>query len=358
MSDSGGGFGRRGVDPTLMSRPDDWVKLEAQFWIHTAEDEFLAPIRRYFPTEWTQPGSGVKAVWVSGYRIEGLVQKTFGRSATTIDVLGLRILLASRDVSWVETANMRPEATEDAGIQVIGEPSQGLLKRSNHVLLLIPVREDPSVDVDVDFYRSKIFVVLGLIRGLLGRNIAVDHLFDNTHMLEDGKTFVFPGAVDNPKWYGPPDISNQTLLRLRQAGSRIESLSEQLMNRVELSLRWFGQSFESTGVDAFIKLWIALETLAMERDARVRPVVECLAQAYGITYEQATQRFQVGRLQEIRHRIVHQGEQTSIATAVMLYLESIYLDVLDQKLNLANLRRAEKMLAGKASGVLTHLGVR
>jgi hypothetical protein len=112
-----------------------------------------------------------------------------------------------------------------------------------------------------------------------------------------------------------------------------------------LALHWFHLAMRDRGVDAFLKRWIALETLAMPDGTNIRPVNEALASAYGISYEEARDTYAVGRLAGLRARIVHHGEPLPIHSKLELYFDAVFYDVLMQLLGEPCDGRAASVLA-------------
>lgn len=88
-------------------------------------------------------------------------------------------------------------------------------------------------------------------------------------------------------------------------------------------MRWYTGALGDHGVDAYLKLWIALEILAM------------LSTEFGL-----------------RSRIVHKGWAAGLDGFLLDYLEAVVGDVLCAALNQPCLRKAEP-LAGKARELLT-----
>jgi hypothetical protein len=121
----------------------------------------------------------------------------------------------------------------------------------------------------------------------------------------------------------------------------MESLGPDVARRLRLANRWFVSAVHSGGgIDAFLKYWIALETLAMPDTTDVRPINELLARSYDVTPSEAAQRFGVGRLFGLRSRIVHDGQIVSVSGLLLGYIEAIFFDTLAAALQLAPEHRA------------------
>ncbi|MBD0325807.1 MAG: hypothetical protein ICV68_05215, partial [Pyrinomonadaceae bacterium] len=114
---------------------------------------------------------------------------------------------------------------------------------------------------------------------------------------------------------------------------------------IKLSLRWFESAlYGKGGIDAYLKYWFAIETLGMPSTTNIRPLVESLSRAYGISHEEAQQKFSIGRLFGLRSRIVHEGQIISVHQNLTKYIEALYVDVLLEHLGLASEHRAEDVI--------------
>ena len=306
------------------------------------------------PRDWFSPQSPLKALWVTALEIRGIGGTPF-INRRRINVIGGRILLGSGEVHFVDVSKVHPEPDVHGDLHIDEDDLGKVAVRGNYALVVFPVVEDPrDDDLEPERYWAKTEVAIGLGRGVLGRNFGWSRLFENCYDLRTGHTYVYSEFLPNSNWHGPPDVSNQARARVQAAGAALEGMNPDERGRVELSLRWYNQSLAGHGVDSFLRLWIAIETLAMER-GKVRPLTQALAGAYAIPLEAAYQKFAVHRLQEVRHRVVHEGSQDAVALVIMLYLEALYLDVLEFKLGLPNARRALAALDGVARNVMDHV---
>lgn len=96
------------------------------------------------------------------------------------------------------------------------------------------------------------------------------------------------------------------ILILEALSKSILSLPEDEQGRYRLSFRWFAQSLTHSGVDAFLELWIAFESLLM-KTTNIKPINELLSAMYSIPLQVVQKDFMVGRLQSFRSKIVHRG---------------------------------------------------
>ena len=82
--------------------------------------------------------------------------------------------------------------------------------------------------------------------------------------------------------------------------------------------------FGDVGVDAVLKYWIAIETLAIS----VKGMNQILSNCYNISVQEARERFLMGRLHGFRSNIVHQGQIPRNPSMVIGYMETLYSDIL------------------------------
>ena len=113
----------------------------------------------------------------------------------------------------------------------------------------------------------------------------------------------------------------------------MEASSER--ERIALSLRWYEEATRDDGVDVLLKLWFALETLAMPDTTDIRPIRDGLASIYGTSPADAGQRYGISRIFGLRSRIVHEGLRIEVPPLLLAYIRAVYVDLLVAKLGFA-----------------------
>jgi hypothetical protein len=93
---------------------------------------------------------------------------------------------------------------------------------------------------------------------------------------------------------------------------------------------------EIKGVFAFLKCWIAIETLAMPDGTNIRPAILTLAAAYNMSEAEARDFFAIGRLFSLRGDIVHRGLTPRMDQYLLAYIEGVYVDLLAQVLGVGS----------------------
>ena len=195
-------------------------------------------------------------------------------------------------------------------------------------LLVVVPHDTDGVQSDEDLTQARLDELEGLLTGFGGRAMVYQRLFDNLVHLGTGQITLYFSAVDNPAWYDPPELASAKLDTLAQLEIARAAAAPTLRSRINLSLRWLAYAGRDRGVDAFIKYWVAIETLAMPDTTNVRHANELLASAYGIPLDDVVRRFCLGRMQGIRSAIVHDGSRVQVPGEVAKFLEATYFDLL------------------------------
>jgi hypothetical protein len=142
----------------------------------------------------------------------------------------------------------------------------GVVERQTEVgpltVIATPSRID-GADVVEQTYRERTQTAVGLLLAWEGRNIVHGPLFEmNVAVTSNQVTAVSP-TLDNPLTFPAPNLSSARLTALEGAARAVETLASDVRARVELSLRWYEPGMYSSGIDSFLRLWIAIETLCM-----------------------------------------------------------------------------------------------
>lgn len=304
------------------------------------------------PNGWFQD-RGKSSIWLSSFRVARVVaEQALSSGHQVVDLGDVRAVILFGQFSYFDpgrwTVNLpgTPEPTlvefrsEGAGLQ---QTPKGVW-----LLLLTPYDVDgrPGDEVEV---RRRIESAAGLLAAFGGFNLVYEAGPENIYAADGGRATSASPALINPYTQPVPDVSEPYLARIANVSERIRGLPPADGNRVTLALHWFHLAMHDRGVDAFLKRWIALEVLCMPDGANVRPVSEALAAAYGVTYEEARDTYRIGRLADLRARIVHDGEPLPIHSKLELYFDAVFYDALMQLLGEPCDRRAANVLATEAA---------
>lgn len=298
------------------------------------------------PASWfTQPEQS--SLWVTAYRVQRVPVAAVALKPRILDLDGVRVLFGFGSLKYWDAAQAKIEMVDEAQYQVVGTPEMRKTPTGVYALLLTPFDVDGVKGNEV-LTRQRISESAAFLAAFHGRNIIYEHLFDNIIGMGKNTTTTFSRTSEDPMWFERPDLADQRLAVMRLAWKTMASLPDPDRQRIRLSLRWFVAAMQDEEVDSFLKYWIALEILAMGGTTDVRRLNESLARAYQIPYNEAAQRFAVGRLFGLRSQIVHEGRLTPIHGNLLKYLEALYIDLLFAQIKLPNERRAFG-LAGDSS---------
>ena len=197
--------------------------------------------------------------------------------------------------------------------------------------------------------RLRVSELAGLFAVFCGRNAVFEHVFDNEVRAHGQGTTVSSPVAENPGVFPRPDLGRKRYDLLMKATAAIDRAPNALRNRITLSLHWYHLALRSSGIDAFLKAWIALEILAMPDGTNIRRINESLSRAYGEPLEEATRKYSVGKLFNLRSRIVHNGELVSVHYLIEAYVQAIFSDVLCETLQVPTQGDTDALLTARGS---------
>lgn len=298
------------------------------------------------PSWWFKALQG-SSVWITGYRVLRTPKECFSSGPKMIDLAlaQVRAIVLHGTVTYMDASEARIEIIEDDRWRLDPSKTRERVAPEGVYLLLLAPHQINGSAANEAVTREHLGVAAGLLAAFNGRNMVYEHLFDNIIEMADERTSAFTPVVDNPFWFAPPDVSDSRLDTISKADRAIAALPQSDRNRLCLSLRWFGSAIHDDGVDAYLKYWIALETLGMRNTTDIRPLEENLSRAYNLSLEEVHKRFWVGRLFGLRCRIVHDGQIVPIHGRLSRYMEALYADILHVSLGLPCEQRAGKMMA-------------
>ncbi len=284
------------------------------------------------------------SVWVRGYWSRPVLAGDLPRQRVEFNLPNAVAFLNQGSITYAfaERPDIEPTETRDARLRTPKRYELVTSPVGTYLLVLVPHKID-GVENREESTEARLDELEGLFVGYSGRAMVYRRLFDNVLQLGTGQITIYFGAVDNPAWYAPPGLDINELSSLTAVEEARRAAEPSLRFRLDLSLRWLAFAARDQGVDAFLKYWVAIETLSMP-DAHVRPANKLLARAYGILLDDATQRFCLGRIQGIRGAIVHKGRRIEIPGEVTKYLEGLHFDLLSAVLETSCLRRALPLL--------------
>jgi hypothetical protein len=282
------------------------------------------------------------SVWLACYRVIGVQTDELASLPKIIDLNDVRAIILHGTLPFYKSPQLIVDDYRNLKIDFNQSELKCETKLGTYLLFLLPFKVD-GIDGDEVLSEYKVSIAASLFAALNGRNMVYEHVFDNIILL-NGTVSIDSSPILNPQWHKKPDISDKNLDIISTASKYILKLSEPEKNRVELSLRWFWSAIYDDGTDAYLKYWIACETLGMPDTTDITALNKILERAYNMDYNQVVRDFKIGKLFGLRAKIVHEGKMIPIHGQLLKYLETLYVDILFYKLDIPNERRAEKIL--------------
>jgi len=308
------------------------------------EDDNKLELVKFVPHEWaTLSPDGT--VWLTLYRAHAVDLSQFGQIVEVVDLtsMGVRVICIFGALEYPDTREVSCQF-EASGLPKWDTSKANLTCKSNglHLAFMTPFTA-PVISFDRRREQEHVSAAVALFAAFCGRLIVFEHLADLEFSVVTGRMSPYTRGFEHPGWNQSPEVRKERFGAIRKAANSFGEFTDLEKHKIHLSLRWFGMAQASVGVDAFLKYWIALETLAM-RDTKVRPINDILSKCYKISAQQSVSRFHVGKLFGLRGEIVHKGMIKRIDPNVIKYLEAIYLDVLLYKLGIPCEERAASFL--------------
>lgn len=294
------------------------------------------------------------SVWLSGYRMMRLSKKDFIAGPKIIDLVDSRLMFVYGKINYLNSDAATPRFTNE-GNPVLNTANLKTSTEEGAYLIVILRNKNNGVEEDERKIRERISDTIGLVIAFNGRNMAYEHIFDYVVDLAGYEQSVIGRVATVPRGYPLPNISSSQLLRIQNADEKIQSLDIHTQNRIRLSLRWFESAIYDEDKDAFLKSWIALETLAMPDTTNIKPINEHLSTIYNLSIEEARETFHVGRLYNLRSRIVHNGENLAVKVYLLEFIFALYVDLLFSIIGLPSEKRALAIIKSGKFNINKHL---
>jgi hypothetical protein len=170
---------------------------------------------------------------------------------------------------------------------------------------------------------QKLQAARGFLTLIEGENSHYWHLTD--------RIFHFPKENDSVlgKSYKSPEskIAFNKGIQIDDFSKKVESLDENIQNRIHLAMRWLdGAKHEQNSLDEFLKLWFAIETLIMPDTSNIKPIKDFLQSAYSLDSNTISYTFNIGKIFNLRSKIVHEGKNIGIHSQLIEYLKGLVYD--------------------------------
>jgi len=295
-------------------------------------------IKQITPVDWfNNPNNS--SVWLSGYKMFRLTIQDFVLGPKILDLDNARIIMTYGRISYLDSASATPQSTNDGKFKINTSDLEKVTPEGPYLIIILPFDKD-GVQGNERITQDRIKDIVGLLIAFNDQNMAFERLFDYVINLDGKEKSVIGEVITVPTGMPKPNLSNEQLLRIQNADQKIDSLDLPTQHRIRLSLRWFEAARHDDDIDAFLKCWIAIETIAMPDTTNIKPINDLLSQIYDFSNEAVGETFHIGRLFNARGRIVHGGEQFRVSIYLILFMQAIYIDVLFKVLGLQSEKRA------------------
>jgi hypothetical protein len=269
--------------------------------------------------------------WVTGYQIccpEALELK----QGHSFDLEQVRVLIFKGEINYPKIKGAPIVRVRDNRLCIEGVKYDHLTESTTWLLILQPYIVDGE-EREEYLVKRKAGSIAALYVAINGFNMAYTRVFDFQSTLSGEVSCASPTFI-NPGAFPLPDLSEKRLQSIHMVGQAIDGLDTGEKRRVEIALHWFESGLRSQGLDAFIKLWVAIETLAMPDGSNIKPLNQRLADLYGMSLSEASTKFGVGIIFGLRSRILHGGEDLAINQSLSQYMEALFFDIILSVLNL------------------------
>jgi hypothetical protein len=296
---------------------------------------------------WYQDASRGTA-WVRGYTVQRVPSPDSPLDEGTalidplIDLHDTRAAIVHGQVEYWPNDSVTFSFDYNGNLRAEGE-LQPVRAPGGTYLLLLTAHDKGDGLQDEPATVARLDAAAGLLVANFGGNVVYEHLYDNIIHLNQDRVELATPAVVNPMSMRAPDLADPSIQRACDMARLIDQHEQH--GRFKLALRWYlGAANEFDDVDALLKYWIGLETLAMPDQTNIRPVNERLGAIYGMSHDRAAARFRVGPIFGLRGRIVHDGERPSIGQYLRAYLDDLFVDLLADAVGLPSEGRASARL--------------
>lgn len=285
--------------------------------------------------KWQEDREGY-GMWISIFEVPYLSKETLGESK--VIELEDKIVVLSYFDSFPITEWQEKVTLDSVGDIQLQNPKSKMLK--NKSLLLIITKGGSSEKRFNTIISEEVAAIVAIC---MGKNMVSRYITDSFLFFE-GTGHVAHHTL-NTGLFEKPNITCDSMNLVSLIDERLSKLQEkQKKNKVKLSLRWYYMALKETGVDAVLKLWIAIEAIGKEnfkKDTNImREINESFMEVYGMEKKNVKEYFEIGNLFGIRSDIVHQGQFVDVDGKLCSYMEAIYIDLLYHNLKLESLQLA------------------
>lgn len=292
--------------------------------------EAFTRIEAMVPAEWQE--GDAKSVFLVIYEVQGMPSSDLA-PPLACELKNVCAFVVNGAISHRENVEVTQFFVDAKGLLNVVHPELTEMVRTPLGLYLIfasPFTETVGTNAGQLIAETQVEIAVGLFGSFQGRNVIFRRISENKYSFARREASSWSAPVPVPITLPPPTLSPEGLRPILKAEKARWELPDAVRNRVELSLRWIGYAIsQMTGVDAFLKYWLAIETLGMPTDSDIRPLNAALAEIYGYASPSlAKVTFHTGLLYGLRCRIVHDGVLVAIDSRILRHCENLYHDLL------------------------------
>lgn len=220
-------------------------------------------------------------------------------------------------------------------------------KTGDFLLLILKENEDYNHEFELKQFS-------GLLSLLLGINITRKFLFNFPLQICNGQvlTFSSSGATWKFSPINGPNLDEKNLSLVHSSLANIEKLEKKKQNKIKKSLFWFSEAQLEKGPIAFLKYWIAIETLVKDKEIEIKErycflfhrtvkkaaktndsISRRLQEIYGLKDSKIRKQFQLKRLGKLRALTAHHGRSPILSSFFLKFCEMLYLDLFHFEVN-------------------------
>lgn len=298
------------------------------------------------------------SVWISGYRMFRVPNEQLS-SLKMIDLQHVRIVFIRGSITYTDFSGLSSSYLSDSHWTLDASNVTSVTSpEGTYLIAIAPLAIDgderPEASVKDDIRSA-----LGLIAAFYTKAAIFQHLFDQIFHIGTKQTSGFGPVMQNLSWFPPIDLEGETLATIEAINYAISNQPSQVQNRIYLALRWIhAAAVEEDSVDCLLKYWVAIETLAISEGTNIYPANEYLAKGYGISIQEATDIFRLGRLFGVRSNIVHNGMRPAVHGHLLRYMEYLFSDLLSVILGIRCPQRAQVVIDEAWADLSAYLGQR
>lgn len=281
------------------------------------------------------------SLFVEAYEL-ALAPEAIARKIFRFNEMVILIKIAS--LEYAEVAGVRMKFGPERQVEMSAEHRRSISDSSPKLITVQPFsRADPNGESRA---ADRSLEYVSLLVSSNFRNIACRKLFAHIVDAQDGSMIILGDLVRLPFDLPVPDLSHDALARFPRCREEMDRRDSNQRAKICLSLHWHMKGVQTNGLDSFLSLWIALETLTMD-STNIAGMNRALASAYATTAASASKEFGAGRLFGLRSKIVHNGLRHSVSADLTDYMECLYADLLMHELLGQSSGRARAFLTSK-----------